>query len=567
MNSELKISSPTLMHTAPHSFLSQVEIESLKEDYNSDKIKEINQLIVMKMEGKLINHIKTDLSITNIICDDIYYLLNKDNHIYEEKDKTSLANQILDLLEHYRSQYLYYQTCENKDIKDKINVSMAFLKSQNIPNSMMKTILKCISTDGDKDWQKYTDTSKCMTLSKLVSQKLIDDNFHKILNAQKYQLPIKNKKIIDLEYDEPLIRTRGCPYEIPLAINKNPKQKGDYFSYILPYEYIPRNDKNKEDFEFLDKYILDLSTGDEDKAKFLKTVLGSILIKGNPSQKFFLFTGAGSNGKSMLLNIINELFEELKVDIDASLIIDQKKPRSGADPFLIEMNNPKKRLMILSETKEGINFDDTLVKRLTGDDNIKARALYSNKTQQFKVDSKLIVVSNHRPKFNVYDYGMKRRPIAIDFNSTFVKNPKAPGEYKKDPSVYSRIISNKNILFSWFVEGAYLFKKNHMFDIPNIIKEETENYFYELDSISQYLEESSERVIITKDKTDNIQRSEIFNDYVSFCKQNNITFTKKTDLFKKLDKLLDKKKINGNICFVGIKWADDTDQSDIDKML
>jgi len=528
------------------------------------KLSNINEAMATKMEGTLIDHISSDLSLYNKITNDIYYKLNLDSFLYEEKDKSSLGGVILELLEEYRKEFLYVNATKlaqsNKELYQKMEGVYGFMKSAGLGNDIIKAMKKTLASTGTKHWEKYTDTSKCLTLSKIVIHKLVDEKFGAIVNRQKYQLPIKNKQIIDLEYDEPLVRTRGRPYEIPAGINKNPKQISDYFTYQLDVNYTPRNEKNKAQFELLDKYILDLSTGDKDKALFLKTILGAILIKGNPSQKFFLFTGSGSNGKSMLLNIINHIFNELKVDISADLLVDQKgRTKGGADPFLIEMNNPKTRLMLLSETKEGINFDEALIKRLTGDDNIKARALYSNKTQQFKVDAMLFVVSNHRPKFNVYDYGMKRRPNAVDFNSTFVKNPTKPGEYKKDPTLFEKLTKNKDILFSWFVEGAMLYKKNPMLDVPDIIKTETENYFYELDSVSQYLEVSSERVKITNDKKDRIQQNQLFQDYVDFCKQNNITFSKKSIFYTNVGKKLDIKKVRGIMHFTGVQWADDGD--------
>lgn len=555
---DLKLSKNNLMSESSPTFTNENK-------HSNEKLQQINEDILTKMEYSLSCIIADDLSDEHIISNDIYFKLNKKDLIYEDdKDKSSLQGEILKLLEQYRKEYMYFKASKMKDDKQQTNIlngAITYMKSTGINEQIIKKFLKSVVECGTSHWEKYTDISKAGNLSKVVIHKIVDDNFFKIVNKQKYQLPIKDNMILDLEYDEPLTRRRGHPEDIPAEITKHPKQKKDFFTYYLNYKYKPRTKENKKQFELLDKYILDLSTGNEDKAKFLKTILGSILIKGNPSQKFFLFTGSGSNGKSLLLNIINELFDDLKLDIQADTIVDTKgRTKSGADPFLIEMNDPKKRLMVVSETKEGINFDDALIKRLTGDDNIKSRLLYSNKTQQFKVDSKLIVVSNHRPKFNVYDYGMKRRPIAFDFNSTFVDGkPKNKGEYKKDPTLFKKLVEDKDILFSWFVEGALLFKKNMMFEAPQIIKDETENYFYELDSVQQYLDVSSERVIITGDKKDRIQQSHLYNDFVNFCKTNNATISKKSTFLTSISKKLESKKIRGIIHIIGIKWVDEDD--------
>ena len=568
MNSELKNSSLNYMSETSLPLPASSSVKTNK--FDDKKLMAINGCIEDKMEGTLINHIAQDLHFKNKMYKNTYFKLNDKKIIYEVQDsKSGLVSAVLELMEQYRIEYtqLYGNNIIKKET-DKINMTIKMLEAQGLSKEIVKTFLKSLGKSGTNEWKKYTLSNKCESLTKVVELKLIDEIFSKELNCKKFQLPIANNKIIDLQYKKPYIRPRGQPYLIQSCLspdekNLNPYQKADFFSYYLDVNYIKRDDKNKNQFELIDKYILDLATGNKDKAKFLKTILGSILIKGNPSQKFFLFTGAGSNGKSMLINIINSIFQDLKIDISADLLIDQKgKTKSGADPFLIEMNDPKIRLMLLSETKEGINFDDALIKRLTGDDNIKARALYSNKTEQFKVDAMMFIISNHRPKFNVYDYGMKRRPNAVDFNSTFVKNPTKEGEYKKDPTLFDKLTKNKDIIFSWFVEGAMLYKDNPMLDAPDIIQKETENYFYELDSVAQYLEPSSERVILTDSTKDKIQQNELFNDYILFCKENNLTFSKKSNFYTVLSKKLEKKKLRGSMHFCKIKWADDCEEDE-----
>jgi phage/plasmid-associated DNA primase len=105
------------------------------------------------------------------------------------------------------------------------------------------------------------------------------------------------------------------------------------------------------------------------------------------------------------------------------------------------------------------------------------------------------------------------------------------------------------------------------FDAPEIIQKETENYFYELDSVSQYIDPSSEHVIITNNDKDKIQQSDLFEDYVNFCKQNNLTFTKKSNFYSTLSKKFTKKKVRGYIHFCGLKWPDDDDEDDCEKLL
>ena len=59
------------------------------------KLSNINEAMATKMEGTLIDHISSDLSLYNKITNDIYYKLNLDSFLYEEKDKYSTSWNIV----------------------------------------------------------------------------------------------------------------------------------------------------------------------------------------------------------------------------------------------------------------------------------------------------------------------------------------------------------------------------------------------------------------------------------------------------------------------------------------
>ena len=562
MNTDLKNSKTSLM-------LLSVKKDMAHNTHTADTLTLLNDAVKTKSENKIINILLEDMQTTNKMIEKDLYKFNNEFKIFELKNPGLLTGEVLEKMEDLKEEFMALQLSKieaNTALKQKMEGAIAFMKSTGLDDNIIKLFKKSMASEGMKPWETYTQTNKAERLSKVIMHRLEDPEFSKNLNSHPYQLPIAGNQIIDLEYKKPILRPRGMPYLLNTGEekNKHPDQKADYFSYYLNYNYLERTKENQHKFKLIDQYILDLSTGDKEKAKFLKTILGSALIKGNPSQNFFLFTGKGSNGKSMLMNIINELLKELKIDISADLIVKKPKTSTGADPFLMEINDSKNRLLILNETEEGIHFDDALIKRLTGGDQIKARALYSNNTVGFTVESKLIVVSNHRPIFNVQDYGMKRRPKAIDFNSTFIDEPAdgkyKPGQYKKDPELQKKILEDKDVLFSWFVEGAMLYKENPMFIPPEIVQKETDAYFYELDSIAQYL--SSERLIFTDNEKDMIQQSYIYKDYIDYCKINNIKISKKSELYTKMDAKLQKKKKYGYINYLGIKWPDD-DEDDM----
>ena len=79
------------------------------------------------------------------------------------------------------------------------------------------------------------------------------------------------------------------------------------------------------------------------------------------------------------------------------------------------------------------------VKELVGGDTQNARAVYGKHHIQFEPSHLLLLLTNHKPIVPANDYALWERIFLIPLERSFVENPAAPHEAKKDPYLGDQI--------------------------------------------------------------------------------------------------------------------------------
>ena len=183
------------------------------------------------------------------------------------------------------------------------------------------------------------------------------------------------------------------------------------------------------------------------------------------------------------------------------------------------------RFIYMSETEKGSQFNEALVKLLTGGDEIAIRAMY-RETTTMQPQFKIFMVANDLPKFRGEEYSMQRRLAVIPFLSQFVddhvqvnqqvndrylfqKNPQLDGWIKK-PEIIQAIC---RIL----VRQCISYLNNTVTDIPNIIRQHTMDYIFENNDIDLFINQCFEP---TDDDNIYYTYSEITNYYKEFLRSN-----------------------------------------------
>lgn len=223
-----------------------------------------------------------------------------------------------------------------------------------------------------------------------------------------------------------------------------PGRPDDYISKSVGYDYkeLVPNSKIEKDIRKFFSQILPNQAVREYNYDFMAQ-----LVSGNTNtEKFHIWAGCGGNGKSKIIELLNEILGEYSVNCNVTMLTGDRPGSAQANPELAKCKGA--RLVVMQEpdqktAKTGLNVG--FMKELTGGDRISTRQLYSE-TFQFYPQFKLIYCCNVKPKLPPDDGGTWRRIVLVRFNSRFVEESTARGAYEE------REDENGDITLEWVPE-------------------------------------------------------------------------------------------------------------------
>lgn len=391
----------------------------------------------------------------------------------------------------------------------------------------------------EKLYENKASVNNLTSVLKLYLSEIRDINFIDNLDRNDLcLLPIRDKQIIDLKTG--VIR---------------PREHTDLFTYYC--DVGPTEDKS----EVFQNFINSIMCNNESSVKYLQTILGYCMSGDMSAQSVFILWGNGSNGKSVLLNLLNKMLDKAYKPVSKNIILNMAYGKS-AGPELIDIKNS--RLVTFSETGQDEELNAEIIKTISGGDSITARGLYKDPIT-FKLQCKLLICTNNKPKFNGNDFAMTRRLKFIPFEASFVDkpNPNKKNQFKIDKDLERKIIDNHlDEFFTFCVRGAKRWFKSKVFELPDIILKEQNKYFDGQGNLQKYVDEN----IIQKEGS-RLVRSKLYNNYKEYCDENGTAGMGKSAFFEKISQFIGDSKnmiINGisQIGYEGFTINDDNPVDD-----
>jgi P4 family phage/plasmid primase-like protien len=318
----------------------------------------------------------------------------------------------------------------------------------------------------------------------------------------------------------------------------------DYITLSTNTSYIEYYDDCGEASEiedFMSKIIID-----EEVRLYLLLLLSSFLQGVNAEEKFRIWTGSGSNGKSKLLELFISSFGDYCIKFPVTLLTGKRAQSNACTPEIVQAVG--KRFGYFDEPNENERINVGLMKEYTGGDKIKARGLHKDPIE-FKPQFKLVLLCNELPKVPPNDDGTWRRMEVAEFKSKFVDNPKEPHEFERDNYLSEKIKQWKEIFLSWLIDKYYRIYRDEGITVPKEILKFTNEYKKTCDMYAEFLDELVEK----GDKNDIINLSDLYEEYKIWHTENyngvKVIVTKKIfkkfieNKFKKAD--INKKGISG----------------------
>ena len=252
-------------------------------------------------------------------------------------------------------------------------------------------------------------------------------------------------------------------------------------------------------------FLARVTDGNGELQQFLQRYVGYCLA-GLTTEHVFVFAyGTGANGKSTFVNTIAGMFGDYATVADMSTFIASAGERHPTD--LAKLAGA--RLVVAQETQKGRRWDETKVKAITGGDRITARFMRQD-FFDFTPAFKLFVAGNHKPRLTSVDEAMRRRLLLVPFT---VQIPPA----ERDADLPRKLQAEWPAILRWCVNGCLQWQQAGLAP-PAVVRDATDSYFAEQDTLQQWLEDCTEdggALAFTR-------LSELFASWKSWCEERNL---------------------------------------------
>jgi P4 family phage/plasmid primase-like protien len=241
-------------------------------------------------------------------------------------------------------------------------------------------------------------------------------------------------------------------------------------------------------------------------------------LTGHDDEKFPILKGTGGNGKTILLEFMQEVFGEYACTVSTSIFTQRSGSSSAASPEIARIRGV--RLISAEETEEGSSINVAKMKELTGGNKITTRRLFED-IEEFKPQAHWFLVCNNLPKITSDDGGTWRRVRIVDFPSSFVEDPSdpvyegTPYVFQRDETIGQKLYDCREAFFSHLFHHYYFeYKKLGCIREPAEVMMQTNSYRQENDLFFQYIKER-----IVKNPTNILKISEVYGDFRYWFKE------------------------------------------------
>lgn len=228
-------------------------------------------------------------------------------------------------------------------------------------------------------------------------------------------------------------------------------------------------------------FLHEIFIGDEELVLYMQRVFGHILTGETIEQVFFIAHGPGSNGKSVVWNVLNEILNGYACVAPPATFLATKIERHPTELFALR----GARFVIASETEAGGMLAEARLKSLTGSDSITARGMRRDFIT-FKPQFKLVISSNHLPRLQNVTEAMRRRVQIIPFMKTITSE-------KREKQIEKRLLKEAPGILRWAIQGCLEWQRLGGLCPPQAVTDASTAYLEGEDLVTVFLKERCER--------------------------------------------------------------------------
>lgn len=369
-----------------------------------------------------------------------------------------------------------------------------------------------------KFWEKIADETVMAYIGDALGVYRSGNKLKSILTLVKSQ--VNSAEILELNR-HPVMNFINGTLDLEPEIVLREHREDDYCTYCLPYTYDPSAHS-----QLWEDYLNTVTDYDDKKIALLQEFVGYCLFTDCSLQKSLNLIGEGSNGKSIFVNVITDVFTKPNVSTVSMFDLTQK---------FYSMDLKDSMVNIVSETSSDATGAEEKFKKVIVGETI--RDSYKGKpVTDFTPRAKWIISSNNFmvSKTDQSD-GWVRRFCFCEFKLRFCEEPKLPHERQADPTLERRLRTNEQLsaIFNWVLEGYKVLKATMKFTEPDDQRNTTEDFIEITNPIVVFAKEFD----INACQDHCITNADLYLNYASWCDVSRHKSMAKTSFEKRIPKI------------------------------
>lgn len=251
----------------------------------------------------------------------------------------------------------------------------------------------------------------------------------------------------------------------------------------------------------IEQFLIQVTEKTQDTV-YLKEFIGYCFYRKMPFHTITILVGAGSNGKSVFLNILREMLGRGNVS-------DRSIQELGEDKFATS-DLYGKNANVVGDLPSKALTDTGLLKRATGNDVLTAQKKYQP-SFTFRPYAKIICAANEVPETPDHSAGFFRRMQIINFPHSF--------EGKENRRLFEELTTPEN-LAGFFLSCMESFKdalEANAWILTDTIEQKKEKYMNYSNSANAFCQ-----INLDYDPDSDIPTEEIYNKYKAWCSKHKL---------------------------------------------
>lgn len=217
-------------------------------------------------------------------------------------------------------------------------------------------------------------------------------------------------------------------------------------TWYMPYNLSQLNDPTPVFQKFLETSLVEEkshTTPDYELINFVQEMFGFFMLDTFYATGAFFMYGMGSNGKSVMMDLLDNIFGD---DYVSALSLANFNDKFAVKDII------NKRLNISREEDEKF-VSAKMFKTLVTGEPVRGEHKFGNGFKM-KPTCKFLFGTNKLPTFDGFDYGLKRRLFLIPFHRQFLP-------HEQDKHLVEKLVKEIPGIIGWALEGAKRLEKNN----------------------------------------------------------------------------------------------------------